>query len=491
MSRLDDFRYATPIRKLNKFVQLLLALCLFVGINTLASRYYWREDISGRSVFALSPETLAYLGALKEHVDVIVTIPSSDASGEEQQKLLRRYVKNLLEEYREAARRDGEEMLSVEYVDPYRNPRRAEELARNLHIDQSNVVIFSCGRRQRVITPSEIMDFSDLEPVAFKGEQAFTSALLETASGITPVVYFTTGHGEMSIADVTPNRGLSVAAQQLRARNLEPRLLDLSGQDVPEDAALVVVVDPQGQFLPQETVRLRRYLEERSGRLVVLLGARRQSGLERFLMRWGISVDDMIVHESGPESLDSGGALLVRSFADSPVTSILRRNNAPIVAGQARPILAGQMAAEPGTRLTVLMASSAKSWAEIGWRSEPEPVFTAGKDLPGPIPLAVLAQTGARSGAGIYLPGSRVIAVGLGDIISNNYISSFGNQAFFFSMLNWMLDREQVISIDPTPIEKYQLSLSRKELGRLALLLCLPAAAAAILGLLSALIRRY
>ncbi len=56
---------------------------------------------------------------------------------------------------------------------------------------------------------------------------------------------------------------------------------------------------------------------------------------------------------------------------------------------------------------------------------------------------------------------------------------------------SWMSDREQLIAIEPRVIEQYQLSLSREELGRLALLLCVPAGVLALMGLLSALLRRY
>ncbi len=491
MSRLDDFRYATPLRRLNKLVQLLLALCLIAGVNALASRHYFRADLARQGVYALSPESMAYLRELKAPVHVVVTIPEQGDSADSGQKLLRRYVKNLLEEYREASRRGGKEMLSVEYVDPYRNPRRAAELARQYKVEQVNAVIFSSANRQRVVGPAEILEFENLKPVAYKGEQAFTSAILETASESTPVIYFTSGHGEMSPEDVSPGRGLSVVAAELRARNMEPRLLDLSRGEVPGDAALVIVADPVGSFLPEEVVRLRSYLDERSGRLVLLLGAGRETGLERFLLRWGISADNMLVQERAADNVDSGGAIIVRSFAESPVTDILRRNKAPLLAGQARPISAGQMASEPGTRLSVLMASSAKSWADAGWRNETEPLFNPGIDQAGPVPLAVLAQTGARSGTGISLPGARILAIGLGDVFSNRYMGSFGNQALFFSITSWMSDREQLIAIEPRVIEQYQLSLSREELGRLALLLCVPAGVLALMGLITALLRRY
>jgi hypothetical protein len=491
MSRLDDFRYATPLRRLNKLVQIVLALTLLFGLNTLASRHYWRQDISRTSAYSLSPETLAYLHALKEPVNIVVAVPDDDDNMKNsQQELLHRYVMNLLTEYREAARQGSREMVTLEVVDPYKNPRRADELARAYHVDQTNVVVFTSGKRQRVVTPAEILEFKDLKPVAFKGEQAFTSAILETSSDKTPVIYFTSGHAEMAPDSVTPNRGLSLVAQELRARNLEPRTLDLSKTDVPEDADMIVIADPQGMFMEQEIERLRSYLDERSGRLAIFLGAGRQTGLDDFILRWGIHANDCIVNEASPDNLDSSGGCLIRTFAEHPITSILRRNNAPIVTGQARPIVAGKMAVEPGTRLVTLMASSATSWADIGWRTETTPVFNADSDIPGPVPLAVLAQTGTTSSSGISLPGSRIFVCGMGDVISNNHITAYGNQAFFFSLVNWMLDREQVIAIAPRPIDRYKLPLSRENLGKMAYLLCIPAAIIAFFGLIVGIIRR-
>ncbi len=95
-------------------------------------------------------------------------------------------------------------------------------------------------------------------------------------------------------------------------------------------------------------MRLRSYLDERSGRLVLLLGAGRETGLERFLLRWGISADNMLVQERAADNVDSGGAIIVRSLAESPITDTLRRNKAPLLAGQARPISAGQMGQRAG-----------------------------------------------------------------------------------------------------------------------------------------------
>jgi len=145
MGRLDDFRSANPLHKLNRSVQSVLALGRIGGRNALNTRFYWRSDLARQGLYSLSPETLAYLHGLGEPVHGIVTIPE-DSGGNEEQELLHRYVRNLLQEYREAARIDGREMFTLEFVDPFRDLKRAEELARVHQVDQPFVVLFTCGR---------------------------------------------------------------------------------------------------------------------------------------------------------------------------------------------------------------------------------------------------------------------------------------------------------------------------------------------------------
>jgi hypothetical protein len=148
MSRLDDFRYATPLRRLNKLVQLLLALCLIAGINALASRHYFRADLARQGVYSLSPESMAYMRELKGPVHVVVTMPEQADSADSGQKLLRRYVKNLLEEYREASRRAGKQMPASNMWTPIATPRRAAELARQYKVEQVNAGHISYQREQ-------------------------------------------------------------------------------------------------------------------------------------------------------------------------------------------------------------------------------------------------------------------------------------------------------------------------------------------------------
>ena len=83
------------------------------------------------------------------------------------------------------------------------------------------------------------------------------------------------------------------------------------------------------------------------------------------------------------------------------------------------------------------------------------------------------------------VPSGRLVAFGNADWLSNASLSSPGNSILAFAAINWLVDRDTQLQLPPRPIEKFQLTLTTAQLGRLrlTLLLALPAAAA-LLGLL-------
>lgn len=89
-------------------------------------------------------------------------------------------------------------------------------------------------------------------------------------------VYLVQGHGERSFAvarDGDPGAALSHLKELLGIQNLEARDLSLAqglGNEVPPDAALVMVIGPQAAMLPEETAALLRYFHE-GGRLLVAI----------------------------------------------------------------------------------------------------------------------------------------------------------------------------------------------------------------------------
>lgn len=478
MSTSEDFQRVNWLKRGNRTAQVLLGIALVFGLNYLASRYFLRFDLTPGHIYSLAPETLAYISQIEEPVQIVVAIPPDSADPD--LRLLYRYVRNLLNGYVYAGQSGGEKKIEVEFVDLYKEVRKADMVTRSYGINHPYEIIVASGTRKRSILPADVLEIEDGRPRAFLGEQVFTSAIIEVSNKSREKIYFSVGHGEMGIDETDPRRGLSQLAHQLRLRSFDLAALDLTEfKDVPEDAGLIVVASPQGPFQTHEVEQLRNFLSARAGRLIVLIDPWLQHGLDELFYEWGILSDDMLIVDDGPDYEEANGNLLIRQLAQHPITDLLLKNRIPIVAGQSRPVRH-----EPGTpfdeRLTTmpLIGSSPSSWAEPSYRGKRhrEPLaYNPNVDLKGPVPIASVSERRVSSPF-LSIAGGRLVVIGSSQVISNKQITSVGNHMFIFNTINWCLDRDKLLTIPPRPIERVQISLTREDLNQIgALLLSLPA----------------
>lgn len=475
MLDLDDYKKARVFCRTNRIAQIVLSVAFVIALNFLAAHFFFRKDITHQNKYSLSPETLAYLRAIDEPIDVFVTFSphSEDATARE----VFEYINNLLREYSYAARTASEDMIRVSYIDLYSQRKKAEALAAKYNLKRQNSVLLVSGDRQYQILDTDLYEAENGQVIGFKGEQELTSAILSVTQAKRPKIYFTKGHGEMSPKEVSPVRGLSQLASFLKKRNFDVEILDLSlvGQ-IPEDADLVVVASPQTPFLPFEVNKLGNYLDEEQGTLVAFIDPARSHGLDELLFDWGIVSDDLVVVEIGKEFQDAGGDMIVRRFAEHPINQLLIDYRITLLAGLSRPVRP-DLGAPLSETLTVtpLMLSSDQSWGERDYLVSRVPLYEKGKDLRGPVSLAVLAEKKPASHLGVSLPAGRFLVFGNSDVIANQKFNLLGNEILVMDILNWALDRDSLLSIAPQPLDFYQISLSQRDLFKLfAFLLMLP-----------------
>ncbi|ADO70122.1 Gldg family protein [Stigmatella aurantiaca] len=156
--------------------------------------------------------------------------------------------------------------LQVERLDQAVEPARA----RTLGVTTNGVVVFSKGEKREVYTVGLELDRARGQLQRLDQE---AQRRLLTVARPRRVIYFTTGHGERSdgraVPGETPRAGINQLKELLRAQNVEVQNLGASeglGSEVPRDAAVVVLVSPMKEFLPEEVAALREY-EERGGRV--------------------------------------------------------------------------------------------------------------------------------------------------------------------------------------------------------------------------------
>lgn len=487
----DDFKYSRRLKTISRSIIILLSITLIIGLNFIAANLYFRGDLTENRSHSLSPESLAYLKKLDKPVTIIITIPPESTQKETTE--IYRMVSHLVNEYAYATRLNTKGKITIEYVNPFRETLRAHEIATKYGVQKENAIIVTSGDFHKHIAGSDLYSFKHGEIEGFRGEQVFSSAILDVTKGKREKVYFIQGHGEMRTNDVDPLRGISQATHILQNQNLQIENLELhKHKEIPEDASLIVLASPQTPLLKIDIEKLRRYLNEKNGKLIIFLDPNIDHGLEKLLSDWGILADDMVVLDNGSDFQATGGDLIVRKFREHPITQFLIDYQLSVIVGLCRPIRPDLGASLDQRRTTVpLMASSESSWGERSYKNIYASVnIDPSKGLPGPIPIATLSERVINSQLGINIPGGRVIVFGNSDFISNNRINALGNKILFQNTINWSLEGNDLLNISPKKLKKYQLTLSRDNLIHIGVAMLAFPGALSCLGLLIYTVRR-
>ena len=446
---------------LNTLVALGLAVLLVLMVNYLSYRHNFRVDWSRSHYYSLSEKTLGLLSGLTNRIDVVVFFQPGHNAYED--------IHNLLTEYEYAS-----PLMHVEWVDPDRDLARTEELMRKYQVDQANVVVFDAGGRSKYVTARDIAeyDYSPVqfgqppERVAFKGEQAFSSAIQSITESRRPVVYFLQGHGERDIDSFNRSAGFSSLAQEIKRDNVDIRKLTLGEtQTIPGDCDALVIAGPEKRISEQELNLIRNYLEQK-GRLLVMLDAMTQTGLEPLMADWGIRLANDVVVDA-TRTL-SGRELFITKYEPHPITSKLKSETSILYLPRSvEPVVSAEEAggAPDKPRVMPLAASSEAGWAESDLTQNPMK-FDAGVDRPGPVSVAVAAERGPVPGIDVQIRPTRVVVFGDSDFVSNAAMTG-GNADFFMSALNWLLERAELMAIAPKPVEQNRLTLTDIQLRML------------------------
>ena len=490
-NRSNEFCYVRRLQTVNRTIQIILGLSLIATLNFLSASYFKRFDLTKSGAYTLAAESKAYIRQLEEPVKIIVTIPKE--TDQKELSTIREDLQKLLREYEFASMEDGKSLITVEFVDIYRQRARAKELATQYNLTKENTILIVSGDRFRELSMLGLYEYDNGRTRGFRGEQLFTSAILEVSNKKPQKIYFLVGHGEMRLDDVDTLRGLSQLESFLRERNFELATLDLAiDESVPEDASLVIIPSPQAGLQPEEVEKLRRYMDDRNGRMIVLIDPGRHHGMDDLFFDWGVLAEDTMVIDKGADFRVQGGDLIIRRFAEHPITQLLIDYQITTLFGPPRTIRVDP-ASVSDSRLQVypLIGTSEQSWAERDYRTQNPPVFDEQRDQKGPISIATVSTRSSGTELGITIPVGRMIIFGNSDFIANNRLQAFGNQTLFINSINWALDRNNLLNIPTRKLESYQIVISERDLHRMLYYFATIPAAFAVMGFLVFLIRRH
>lgn len=171
-------------------------------------------------------------------------------------------------------------------------------------------VIISYGAKYRVIDGN----WWTGEYFSYDGEYILASAMASLTAISQPAVYFTTGHGETVYnpdkADSEGSIALASFADLLFDCGFKIKLIDLSSvSEVPDDCTLLIINDPQSDFIPDksqfdrfdyvsELEKIDRYMVRGSGALMLNKDYTVDlPELESYAEEWGIAFGDAQVRD--------------------------------------------------------------------------------------------------------------------------------------------------------------------------------------------------
>lgn len=408
------------------FVALLVAFVTFLAY--LAHEHRVERDLTQTSRNTLSAATLDVLRQLDAPVRITAYAMARDARGDN----VHRRIENFLRPYRRIL-----PDLSLTLIDPREQPKAAA--AAGVHAPVELVVEYK--RRTEHLT-----DFT---------EQAFANLLMRLARGAERLVLWLDGHGERKLSGGA-NHDLGDFGRQLLQKGFRVNSVNLAvAQEMPANAALLMIASPQAEVMASEVQKIRKHLAE-GGNLLWLIDPEPLRGLQPLAEQLGLVLMPGIVVDPRANEFRASPAFAVGTAAGySPhaVTATLTLNTLFPYSRQIGTIEGDEW------RVTPLVEVAPRGWVETG-RLDGAPTFDRNRDIPGPITIAAALERIVNDKA------QRIVVFGNASFLSNTYLGNGGNLDLGVNLINWLVGDDNLITIQPRSSAD-----SRLEIGQLALYL--------------------
>jgi ABC-type uncharacterized transport system involved in gliding motility auxiliary subunit len=415
---------------------LVLLVVLTALLAHLAHEYRKEWDVTRGTRHTLSQASLNVLKQLDGPVTVTAYANAQDGHGRNLHQSLQEFMRPY-----QRAKPD----ITLAFVDPREQPKLAAAAGVRAPVE----MVIEYRRRSE-----HLIRFN---------EQALTNLLMRLARGAERMVLWLDGHGERKL-DGAANHDLGSFGRQLQQKGLRLNSVNLAvAQEVPANAALLIIASPQVDLLPAEVQKIRRYLES-GGNLLWLIDAEPLHGLQPIsellglVLSPGVVVDPALKPRSGPPAF-----AVASGYARHPITTAFRLNT---VFPFARQI--GAVESEEW-RITPLVDVAPRGWVEAG-KLDDKVVFDKGRDIPGPINIATAFE---RAVGDLQ---QRVVVVGSGHFLSNTFLGNGGNLDFGINIVNWLAGDDSLITMQPRPAADSALDVGQTMLYLIAFtfLLVLP-----------------
>lgn len=423
---------------------LVVVNILFSLLPSSATEY----DISASKLYSVTSNTKSVVNALTDDVTIYWIVQSGEEDA---------VIEKLLERYESMS-----EHITVEKRNPDVYPTFAEQYIDKDDTVYNNSLVVECGERSRYVPYTDIYVtetdmYSYSYSTSFDGEGAITSAIDYVTNPDQPVVYTLSGHGEGELP--------STFADSLEKENITVESFSLVNSDeIPEDAACLIIYSPQSDISETEAEMLADYVEG-GGKLLVMAGPVEDAELTNLyslLEPYGVTpVEGVVVEGDRAHYAFSAPAALMPDMAESSITSsLIDEGYYPIL-----PVATGLEVGENTTSATVteLLTTSDESFSKLAGYD----MTTYDKedgDIDGPFALAVQVEY-SDGGAMVWFTSSAFIS-GM-----YNAYSSGANVNLTMNALSELIGESETMAIRAKSLNYNYLTISDSVSGLLKVLM--------------------
>ena len=409
-----------------------IVLALLVVVNLLANALpasLTKLDISASKLYSITSNTKAVVNALEQDVTIYWVVQS----GQEDD-----VIDNLLAKYDSLS-----DHIDVVKKNPDVYPAFAKQYTDETVSNNSLIVV--SGEKYRYVPYSDIYvsqgsAYSYSYTTSFDGEGAITSAIDYVVSTELPIVYTLEGHGEADLPETF--------ADQLEKENIETKSLSLlSVDEIPEDAAALMIYAPASDLSAEEAKMLSEYVKS-GGKLLALAGPVADGELTNL---YGILSDyaaQGIVSEGDREHYAfQAPYVLLPDLADSDITAPLAEKKYLAIV----PIAAGLQLSSDSEAVSLLNTTDSAYSKLAGYKQTTYEKEEG--DIDGPFSLGVDIQDHS-SGRILFFSSSYLL-----DDMYNAY-SSGANDDLVMNALSALMGDRQAMSIRSKSLNYNYLTIS-------------------------------
>lgn len=437
------------------------AFLLNLVMLQLAERVPLTLDLTANAAYKVGDQTRTVLAGLER--DVAIYVLSTEAGFSGSSYLIQ--AQRILEQYPRLS-----PWVNLTYIDYVFDPTFATRFP-NLTLSQGNVLVTS-GNRVKQLQLADLFNYTYTDAGTMtiqssRAEEALTSAILHVTGDEQARVAVLTGNG---MAD------MPVFTRLLSDNNYEVAVINLTMDELDASYDLALLLGPRIDLSDDALRKLDAFLHNNGayGKTLLYTADVAQESLpnlELYLQEWGVLVDTGAIFETKAErTYQYQPYYPVTDYADEAFREGLVDPSAPVLMPLARPL---DLAFETrGNHVNEVLLQYSET-SGVRPSDAVEGFSIEQTERWGPLPALVLASKRVYGADGIAHARSNVIVSASTAMLDEFAIqnTSLANSQYIVNLLNALLERDDVVVIQPKSLAGATLSVTTTQASTLGILL--------------------